>query len=693
MKKHIVLKSSILGLVAGMSVLVSSVQADQVDVQILGVNDFHGALDQTGSAYMPDGKVSGAGKAAQLDAYMDQAQADFNQTSPTGTSIRVQAGDMVGASPANSGLLQDEPTVQVFNEMGVEYGTLGNHEFDEGLAEYNRIMTGTAPAADSSINQITKDYTHIPSNQTIVIANVVDKTTGEIPYNWQPYAIKNIPVNNTSVNIGFIGVVTTEIPNLVLRQNYEQYNFLDEAETIAKYAKELQGQNVNALVVLAHIPATSGKDGIVGDEIATIMDKVNQLYPDNSIDIIFAGHNHQYTNGTIGSTRIVEALSQGKAYADVRGTLDTDTQDFIATPTAQVVAVAPGVLTGTAEIQAIVDEANTIVKQVTDQKIGTAASSELISREVNVDKESAVGNLITTAQLTVARETYPDVDFAITNNGGIRADLLVSSDQSITWGAAQAVQPFGNILQIVELTGQEIYDALNEQYDEGQKYFLQMSGLRYTYTDSGSTDPLVPFKVVKAYKDNGEEIDPNATYKLVINDFLYGGGDGFATFKKGKLLGAINPDTEVFIKYIKDLEAASKPVTAAITGVKTYVTTALEPSTTTDASGTHEIINRVYRDRDGKIVATEVVSDLFTPAPVEETETPKPAVNSIKIPVKTPKYGQSLTAVKAGQQTQKASDKKQLPTTSSQEDTAILLSLLGASSLAMAVALKKKENN
>lgn len=522
---------------------------------------------------------------------------------------------------------------------------------------------------------------------------MVDKTTGEIPYNWQPYAIKNIPVNNTSVNIGFIGVVTTEIPNLVLKQNYEQYNFLDEAETIAKYAKELQGQNVNALVVLAHIPATSGKDGIVGDEIATIMDKVNQLYPDNSIDIIFAGHNHQYTNGTIGSTRIVEALSQGKAYADVRGTLDTDTQDFIATPTAQVVAVAPGVLTGTAEIQAIVDEANTIVKQVTDQKIGTAASSELISREVNVDKESAVGNLITTAQLTVARETYPDVDFAITNNGGIRADLLVSSDQSITWGAAQAVQPFGNILQIVELTGQEIYDALNEQYDEGQKYFLQMSGLRYTYTDSGSTDPLVPFKVVKAYKDNGEEIDPNATYKLVINDFLYGGGDGFATFKKGKLLGAINPDTEVFIKYIKDLEAAGKPVTAAITGVKTYVTTALEPSTTTDASGTHEIINRVYRDRDGKIVATEVVSDLFTPAPVEETETPKPAVNSIKIPVKTPKYGQSLTAVKAGQQAQKASDKKQLPTTSSQEDTAILLSLLGASSLAMAVALKKKENN
>lgn len=265
MKKHIVLKSSILTVMAGMSILVTSVQADQVDVQILGVNDFHGALDQTGSAYMPapEGKVSGAGTAAQLDAYMDKANEDFKQASPDGTSIRVQAGDMVGASPANSGLLQDEPTVKVFNEMGVEYGTLGNHEFDEGLAEYNRIMTGKAPVADSTINEITKNYTHVPSSQTIVISNVIDKTTKEIPYNWKPYAIKNIPVNNTSVNIGFIGVVTTEIPNLVLRKNYEQYEFLDEAQTIVKYAKELKNQNVNAIVILAHIPAIS-TDGVVG---------------------------------------------------------------------------------------------------------------------------------------------------------------------------------------------------------------------------------------------------------------------------------------------------------------------------------------------------------------------------------------------------------------------------------------------
>lgn len=694
MKKHIVLKSSILSVVAGISILVSAVNADQVDLQVLGVNDFHGAIDQTGSAYMPDGKVSGAGTAAQLDAYMDKAQTDFTQTSPTGTSIRVQAGDMVGASPADSGLLQDEPTVKVFNEMNVEYGTLGNHEFDEGLAEYNRIMTGTAPAADSTINQITKDYPHEASNQTIVISNVVDKTTGQILYNWQPYAIKNIPVNNTSVNVGIIGVVTTEIPDLVLKQNYEQYNFLDEAETIAKYARELRAQNVNAIMILAHIPATTGKDGIVGNEIATIMDKVNQIYPDNSIDIIFTGHNHVYANGTIGNTRVVQALSSGKAYSDVRGTLDTDTQDFIATPTAQVVAVAPGVLTGTPEIQAIVDNANTIVAQVTETKIGTAVTTDSISREVNVDKESALGNLITTAQLTVAKESFPDVDFAMTNNGGIRADLVVKSDGTITWGAAQAVQPFGNILQVIELTGQQIYDALNEQYDEGEKYFLQMSGLKYTYTDSGSTDPLNPYKVVKAYKADGTEIDSNATYKVVTNDFLFGGGDGFKTFKNGKLLGAINPDTEVFIKYIKDLEAKGQKVSAAITGVKTYVTIKMKAKQTTDATGTHDIVNRLYLDRAGNVVVTELVSDLFTPAPVDETkpeDTTKPSPKPATLPVKVKTYGYVLTAEKAAKDAQKASANKVLPTAGSNNQNSILLTLAGMATLSLAGLLKKKE--
>ncbi|HHK0724634.1 TPA: bifunctional metallophosphatase/5'-nucleotidase [Streptococcus pyogenes] len=647
MKKHLVLKSSVLSVFAGFSMLVTGIQADQVDVQLLGVNDFHGALDTTGSAYMPEGKVANAGTAAQLDAYMDDAETEFKQASPEGTSIRVQAGDMVGASPANSGLLQDEPTVKVFNKMGFEYGTLGNHEFDEGLAEFNRIMTGQAPAADSTINDITKNYEHEASKQTIVIANVVDKESNKIPYDWKPYAVKDVPVNDKSVKVGFIGIVTTEIPNLVLKQNYEQYKFLDAAETIVKYAKELQGQNVNAIVVLAHIPATS-KDGVVDNEVATIMEKVNQLYPNHSVDIVFAGHNHQYTNGTVGKTRVVQAVSQGKAYADVRGTLDTDTNDFVATPEAKVIAVAPGVKTGSADIKAIVDQANEIVKTVTERKIGTASTSSTIPKMENNDKESPVGNLVTTAQLAIAKKTFPNVDFAMTNNGGIRADLVVKDDQTITWGAAQAVQPFGNILQVVQMTGQHIYDVLNQQYDENQTYFLQMSGLTYTYIDNDPKNSDTPFKIVKVYKDNGEEINLTTTYTVVVNDFLYGGGDGFSAFKKAKLIGAINTDTEAFITYITNLEASGKTVNATIKGVKNYVTSNLESSTKVNSAGKHSIISKVFRNRDGNIVSSEVISDLLTSTEntnnslgKKETTTNKNTISSSTLPITGDNYKMS----------------------------------------------------
>ncbi|MHC5791757.1 5'-nucleotidase C-terminal domain-containing protein, partial [Streptococcus pyogenes] len=112
-------------------------------------------------------------------------------------------------------------------------------------------------------------------------------------------------------------------------------------------------------------------------------------------------------------------------------------------------------------VQAIVNEADSIVATVTEAKIGTAVSADTITREVNEFKESPLGNLITKAQLEIARKEGYNADFAITNNGGIRSDLLVKDDFSITWGAAQAVQPFGNILQVVELSGQQIYDTLN----------------------------------------------------------------------------------------------------------------------------------------------------------------------------------------------------------------------------------------
>ncbi len=115
------------------------------------------------------------------------------------------------------------------------------------------------------------------------------------------------------INIGFIGVVTTEIPNLVLAEHHKDYTFTDPAEEIVKYSKELVDQDVNAIVVLGHTPSVQGSGETVSGETAEIMNKVKQTDPDNSVDAFFAGHNHVYTNGVVGNTRIVQSTSQGKA--------------------------------------------------------------------------------------------------------------------------------------------------------------------------------------------------------------------------------------------------------------------------------------------------------------------------------------------------------------------------------------------
>jgi len=572
--------------------------------------------------------------------------------------------------------------------MNVEYGTLGNHEFDEGLGEFNRIMKGEAPIP-AQFNKIVDEYPHEASKQEVVIANLVDKDTNKIPFDWKPYTIKEIPVNDKTVKVGFIGVVTTEFPNLVLRKNHEQYRVLDEAESIAKYARELNDQGVHAIAVLAHVAATS-KNGVAEGPAADMIKKLNQIYPENSVDLVFAGHNHQYTNGMVGNTLIVQGTSQGKAYSDVRGVLDTDTADFVKAPTAKIIAVDPSKgKAKDAKVQAIINEANETVKKVTEAKIGSAEKAENITRELNAQKESAVGDLVTAAQLDIAKKSgYPDVDFAFTNNGGIRADLVVKPDGTVTWGAAQAVQPFGNILQVVEITGDQIYKALDQQYDEKELYFLQMAGIKYTYTKPADATEENPYKVVKVYKADGTEIDRTKTYKAIINDFLYGGGDGFSVFRDTKLIGAINPDTEVFIQYIEDLNKAGKKLSASILGNKTFVEKVEEETPAPEPTPQPEPQPAPV---DPATPVAPVTPATPTPQPENPVSSAQPAAPETKEVASVKPV--AVTYHTGGQAEVAATPATGLPKTGQDELASTVLSLFGMTSLALAgfVASKKRE--
>ena len=318
--------------------------------------------------------------------------------------------------------------------------------------------------------------------------------------------------------------------------------------------------------------------------------------------------------------------------------------------------------------------------------------------------------MVTAAQLDIAKKSgYPDVDFAFTNNGGIRADLVVKPDGTVTWGAAQAVQPFGNILQVVEITGDQIYKALDQQYDEKELYFLQMAGIKYTYTKPADATEENPYKVVKAYKADGTEIDRNKTYKAIINDFLYGGGDGFSVFRDTKLIGAINPDTEVFIQYIEDVNKAGKKLSASILGNKTFLekveeeTPTPEPQPTPQPTPEPEPTPQPTPEPEPQPQPAPVdpVSPVHPVAPVTPaTPTPQPespvtpaqlaASETKEVATNKPV---AVTYHTGGQTEVAATPATGLPKTGQDELASTVLSLFGMTSLALAgfVASKKRE--
>lgn len=557
----------------------------EVAIQFLGINDLHGQLEGTGSVYQYGKKLPQKGGSTPLLAtYLNDAEKKFkDEKKQDAVSIRIQAGDMVGASPAVSGILQDEPTIKALNKMRFEIGTLGNHEFDEGLDEFNRILKGEAPEK-GKFNSAVENYDREKSNMEMVISNVVDKETGKTPFDWKPYLIKEYKDGENEVaKVGYIGVVTEEIPTLVLRTQWEKYNILDPATTINKYAKELKAQGVNAIVVLAHASATTASDNAqeVGGEVKKIIDGLDA---DSSVDVIFAGHNHVIANGTYKGVRVVEGAAQGKAIDNVVGIYDISKNDFKSIDAEVIPVLDNETVTKDADMVELANDANERIKDIVNAEIAKADKTIVRVEEEEKEKgfganiESPVGDIITDGQLWAAKKAGYKADFAITNDGGIRSDLEVK-DGIITWGAAQKVQPFGNVMQVISIKGKDLVAALNSQYDSGEKYFLQMSGIKYTYKEApeGTVDKNgnpVKWVVDKAWivKEDGskEIIDENKEYVGVINDFLYGGGDDFPEFRGKKLLGALDPDTEIFVNYLKHLGKVKDPVLDRKVNVKDY---------------------------------------------------------------------------------------------------------------------------
>ena len=268
--------------------------SNPVNVKILAINDFHGQV--------PDGQTSSkrpVGSAPVLASYLKAATSVFG---PSNTIIALP-GDVVGASPPQSGLLSDEPTLLFFNEFANScctgengqrdsgcnmVATAGNHEFDRGTAELLRQVHGGN--GNTTITHLADPYPGSRSSYTC--SNVVWKENGTPIF--PPYVIRNV----SGIPIAFIGADTMTTPERLAPHRADDVLFLNETESINRYVAEVTEDGIHAIVVLLHEGGDQqAYEGSTRDG-TNVTGRVTGIVAglDGDVDVVLSGHTHEFTN-------------------------------------------------------------------------------------------------------------------------------------------------------------------------------------------------------------------------------------------------------------------------------------------------------------------------------------------------------------------------------------------------------------
>ncbi|MFU8873916.1 bifunctional metallophosphatase/5'-nucleotidase [Micromonospora sp. SL4-19] len=527
-----------------------------VDVKLLAINDLHGNLEPpTGSSGTIDGKA--AGGVEYLATHLDQLRGTTKKERDH--TVTVAAGDLIGASPLLSAAFHDEPTIEEMNLAGLEFTSVGNHEFDEGATELLRMQNGGCHPVDGCA-----DGTPFKGAKfQYLSANAFKTATGQplLP----PYGIKTID----GVRIGFIGMTLEGTPQIVSQQGVAGLSFADEADTANKYARILRSQGVEAIVVLLHEGGVQNGGGIndcVGFS-GPIVDIANRMDP--AIDVIVSGHTHAAYNCNINGKLVTSASSFGRLVTEINLKVDQRTKDVISA-SANNVVVTRDVPKHPAST-ALIDHYKTALGPVADKVVGETASAITRAQEnlfqTGVDAngkptyqtgESALGNVIADAQLA-ATDNEQNAVAAFMNPGGVRADLPAGR---VTYSDAFTVQPFANNLVTLDLTGAQLYCMLEQQFTVA-KVLYASSTVHYIVDVNGTTAPVSSpcsgTRVVRgSLTISGAPVSNTATYRVTVNNFLSGGGDGFSVLTGGQNAVTGMIDLDAFTAYL----TAKSPVSA-----------------------------------------------------------------------------------------------------------------------------------
>jgi 5'-nucleotidase len=544
------------GLAAAPAADASGVRFRAVPVSILAINDFHGQLRSAGTFASGVTGVPAipAGGADQLAGHVAAFRARSRH------SIVVSAGDLIGASPLVSALFHDEGTIEAMNRIGLDLNAVGNHEFDEGRGELLRMQSGGCHPTDPNTCKGADVGTPVPfegAKFRFLAANVVDTKSRRTLF--RPYEIRRFD----GAPVAFIGMTLEGTPTIVSPSGVTGLSFRDEADTVNALVPELRRQGVEAIVVLLHeggtVPTAQNAatinlcdGGLAGSPLAGIVSRL-----DDEVDMVISGHTHQAYNCKLPNSvgRQIPATSAnsiGRVATEILLVLHNASGRFdVVAHHANNVVVARNnpAVPANADIAALVAGYEALAQPIANRVIGRISGDLL--RATNAAGESVLGDVIADGQLAAtAAPAFGGADIAFMNPGGIRADLVFAGsaagegDGNVTYGEAFTVQPFGNSLVTMTLTGEQLHLLLEQQFMNcrdgypatdpvGQPFnrVLQVSaGFQYQWNPAGADcDKVDPATMTL----HGVGIDPLASYRVTVNSFLADGGDKFYVLRQG----------------------------------------------------------------------------------------------------------------------------------------------------------------
>ena len=564
------------GLALGMCGAVQAApKPGQTTVQIIGFNDFHGNMQSPGNF--------GGGPAGGIDVlatYIETFRAANKNT------VVVSAGDLINASPLTSALFHDEGTIETMNRAGLDFAGVGNHEFDEGSTELQRMREGGCHPTDPSTCEGATVGTPVPfegANFKYLAANVVVTKTGKTLF--PAYAIKNF----AHVRVAFIGLTLEETPTIVTPTGVAGLTFLDEADTVNALVPELRERGVEAIVVVIHHGGFQGPTtpNFINDCSAELQDDVTSPIRsiverlDGEVDLVISGHTHTGYNCLLPNSvgrriPVTQASAFGRVLTDVDMTVDNVSGEVTNVAVNNVIVSRTGV-TPNETVASIVNGYAALASPIANQIIGYILPPGA-NNTPNAAGEMPAGKLIADAQLAATTgPVFGNSVVAFMNAGGVRTPGFTTNTSAgvpdpITYGETFTVQPFGNALVTMTLTHQKLRDLLEEQFPgclgQIQRRVMQVSaGFVYSYQEANACGERIREVTLNGtpIMTDGIVHTPSATIRITVNNFMSPGGDNFFVLRDfGTDLVGGPQDLDVLAAYLAQFTITSPYDAAAV---------------------------------------------------------------------------------------------------------------------------------